>query len=214
MNITSNDIKKSDFKKSLRGYDVNEVDAFLETVSSQFDKLVFENRNLSDKIKSLTGDIEVYKENEQTLQKAIVKAQDFADDIIENAKKKAELIQKEAELNASEYKQVLEKELLERKQELEDLKNRNDRMVEDVKIFITDKLHEFDEFVKRKRILKMELTGSFTENEMIESEDTSTNIKTMKEEKELPEPEVDEKQNDLERYNSRKSPFDENFEVK
>lgn len=214
MNITSNDIKKSDFRKSLRGYDVNEVDAFLETVSNQYDKLIIENRNLSEKIKSLNGDIEVYKENEQTLQKAIVKAQDFADDIIENAKKKAELIQKEAELNASEYRQVLEKELLERKQELEDLKNRNDRIIEDVKIFITDKLHEFDEFVKRKRILKMELTGSFTEDETIETEDSSTNIKNMDAREEEPEPGLDQKQNDLDRYNSRKSPFDENFEVK
>lgn len=212
MNITSNDIKKSDFRKSLRGYDVNEVEAFLETVSSQYDKLMVENRNLSDKVKSLAADIDVYKENEQTLQKAIVKAQDFADDIIENAKKKAELICKEAELEAQEYRQVLEKELLERKHELEELKNRNDRIVEDVKIFITDKLHEFDEFVKRKRILKMELTGNFTENER--GENASTNIKSISQSDEKQEPEHDQTQNDLDRYNSRKSPFDENFEVK
>lgn len=208
MTISSKDIKKSDFKKALRGYDVNEVDAFLETVSNHYDKLIVENRNLTEQVKSLLSDIDVYKENEQTLQKAIVKAQDFADDIIENAKKKADLIRKEAELNALEYRQVLERELLERKQELEELKNRNDRLVEDVKYFISEKLIEFDEFVKRKRILKMELTSNFTETEKTEEPETS--IKTM----EAGDTSEEEQPTDLDRYNSRKSPFDENFEVK
>ena len=165
MSINSRDIKKSDFKRSLRGYDSNEVDAFLETLSNHYEKLLNENRNLTDQVKSLISDVEVYKENEQTLQKAIVKAQDLADEIIENAKKKGDLIRKEAEIEAKEYRQVLETELLERKQELEDLKSRNDRLIEDVKIFIADKLNEFDEFVKRKRILRMELTSSATNEE-------------------------------------------------
>lgn len=168
-----------------------------------------ENRNLTDQVKSLISDVEVYKENEQTLQKAIVKAQDLADEIIENAKKKGDLIRKEAEIEAKEYRQVLETELLERKQELEDLKSRNDRLIEDVKIFIADKLNEFDEFVKRKRILRMELTSSATNEEKPES--TDTNIKTIDEQ---PANEEALKQEAMKRYNSRQSPFDDNFEVK
>ncbi|KAA0211468.1 MAG: DivIVA domain-containing protein [Ignavibacteriaceae bacterium] len=209
MSINSRDIKKSDFKRSLRGYDSNEVDAFLETLSNHYEKLLNENRNLTDQVKSLISDVEVYKENEQTLQKAIVKAQDLADEIIENAKKKGDLIRKEAEIEAKEYRQVLETELLERKQELEDLKSRNDRLIEDVKIFIADKLNEFDEFVKRKRILRMELTSSATNEEKPES--TDTNIKTIDEQ---PANEEALKQEAMKRYNSRQSPFDDNFEVK
>lgn len=94
MSINSRDIKKSDFKRSLRGYDSNEVDAFLETLSNHYEKLLNENRNLTDQVKSLISDVEVYKENEQTLQKAIVKAQDLADEIIENAKKERRPYQK------------------------------------------------------------------------------------------------------------------------
>lgn len=44
MNLTSKEIKKTDFKKSLRGYDTNEVDAFLETVSNHYDRLLIENK--------------------------------------------------------------------------------------------------------------------------------------------------------------------------
>ena len=108
MNITSKDIRKRDFKKTLRGYDPNEVDAFLDTISSHFEKMMIENKNYQERIKALESDVEVYRENEQTLQKAIVKSQDLADEIVGNAKKRAELLQKEAELNVKNYKQNLE----------------------------------------------------------------------------------------------------------
>lgn len=85
--ISPKDIRKSDFKKTFRGYDPIEVDAFLETVSIRYERIFEENHNLNDKIKVLTGDIDVYRDNETTLQKAIVKAQDLAEEILVNAKK-------------------------------------------------------------------------------------------------------------------------------
>ncbi|MBK8553076.1 MAG: DivIVA domain-containing protein [Ignavibacteria bacterium] len=110
MNIISpKDIKKTDFKKTFRGYDSNEVDAFLETLSLRYERIFEENINLTDKLKALSTDIDVYKENEATLQRAIVKAQDLAEEILGNAKKKAENITKEAELNAQKILQENEK---------------------------------------------------------------------------------------------------------
>ncbi len=156
--ISSKDIKKNDFKKSFRGYDANEVDAFLETVSLRYERLIEENDNFSEKIKTLTSDIEVYKENESTLQKAIVKTQDITEEIIGNAKKKAENIVKEAELNSQKISQETEKDIMTKKQELEELKLRNDKLVEDVKLFFLEKLNEMDEFIRARNIFKMELT--------------------------------------------------------
>lgn len=158
MNISSKDIKKRDFKKGIRGYDVNEVDAFLDTVSSHYEKLVIENKNLNDRIKSLLSDIEIYKENEANLQKAIIKSQDLGEEIIQNAKKKAEMIIKEAELNTRKMKQDIEDDILSKKQELEDIKLRNDKVMEDVRNFLNDKLNELEEFIKNKKIFKMELS--------------------------------------------------------
>lgn len=155
--ISAKDIKKTDFKKIFRGYDSNEVDAFLETVSLRYERLAEENSNLNEKIKGLLSDVQVYKENENTLQRAIVKAQDLADEILENAKKRAENIIKEAELNAKGIQQETDKEILSRKQELEELRLRNDKLVEDVKLFFMEKLNEMDEFIKSRNIYKMEL---------------------------------------------------------
>ncbi len=156
--ISSKDIKKTDFKKIFRGYDPNEVDAFLETVSLRYERLLEENMNVTEKIKALASDIEIYKENETTLQRAIVKAQDLAEEILGNAKKRAENIIREAELNAQKVEQETDKDIMTRKQELEELKLRNDKLVEDVKLFFMEKLNEMDEFIKSRNIYKMELT--------------------------------------------------------
>jgi len=119
MILSSKDIKKRDFKKSLRGFDTDEVDAFLETVSSHYEKLLVENRNQAERIKSLLQDIDIYKENELNLQRAIIKSQDLGEEIETNAKKKSDNIIREAELDARTIKQGLEDEILSKRQELE-----------------------------------------------------------------------------------------------
>lgn len=169
--LSPKDIKKSDFKKTFRGYDPIEVDAFLETVSIRYERIFEENHTLNDRLKVLTGDIEVYKENESTLQKAIVKAQDLAEEILGNAKKRAENIIKESELNAQKILQENEKNIMGKKQELEELKLRNDKLVEDVKLFFMEKLNEMDDFIKSRNIYKMELAR----NENFEQENETDN---------------------------------------
>ncbi|MBK6771530.1 MAG: DivIVA domain-containing protein [Ignavibacteria bacterium] len=163
--ISPKDIKKNDFKKNFRGYDPNEVDAFLETVSLRYERLFEENSILSEKVKSLTSDVDVYKENESTLQKAIVKTQDMSEEIIANAKKRAENIIKEAELNSQKVMQEVDKDIMTKKQELEEMKLRNDKLVEDVKLFFLEKLNEMDEFIKNRNIYSMELANIAASND-------------------------------------------------
>lgn len=170
--ISPKDIKKNDFKKTFRGYDPNEVDAFLETVSLRYERLFEENSMLSEKVKSLTSDVDVYKENESTLQKAIVKTQDMSEEIISNAKKRAENIIKEAELNSQKVMQEVDKDIMTKKQELEEMKLRNDKLVEDVKLFFLEKLNEMDEFIKNRNIYSMELANiAATNDELMNSND-------------------------------------------
>ena len=182
MNISAKDIKKRDFKKSLRGYDSNEVDAFLDTVSLHYERLVSDNKVQADRIKSLISDIDIYKENEVNLQKALIKSQDLGEEIILNAKKTAQMIIKEAELNARKIRQDIDDNILEKKRELEDIKNRNEKLLEDIKNYLNDKLTELEEFIKHKNIFKMELTSlsryeSPTEENDIKHEEEKKNVK-------------------------------------
>ncbi|MBK8984157.1 MAG: DivIVA domain-containing protein [Ignavibacteria bacterium] len=178
--ILPKEIKKTDFKKTFRGYDINEVDAFLETVSLRYERLYEENTELLEQLKIIKSDLEVYKENETTLQKAIVKAQDLSDEIIQTSKKKAENIVKEAELNAQKSLQDSEKEIMTRKHEIEELKLRNDKLVEDVKLFFMEKLNEMDEFVKTRNIYKMELAKNEHKEESEEELPTEEKTNVMK----------------------------------
>ena len=155
--ISPKDIKKTDFKKIFRGYDPAEVDAFLETVSLRYERLYEDNASLNERVKTLTSDVEVYKENEHTLQRAIVKAQDLAEEVISSAKKRAENIVREAELNSQKVMYDADRDILTRKQELEEIKFRNDKLVEDVKLFFLEKLNEMDEFIKNRNVYSMEL---------------------------------------------------------
>ena len=159
MNISSKEIKKRDFKKSIRGYDPNEVDAFLDTVSLHYERLVADNKTHADRIKSLISDIDIYKENEVNLQKALIKSQDLGEEIVANAKKPAQMIMKEAELNARKIRHDLDDNILEKKQELEAIKARNEKLLDDIKNFLSDKMVELEDFIKHKKIFKMELSA-------------------------------------------------------
>ena len=211
MNISAADIKKRDFRKVLRGYDPNEIDAFLETVSSHYEKLLIENKNLSDKLKSLQTDIEIYKENEMNLQKAIVKSQDLGEEVLRNAKKKSEMIIKEAELNTIKIKQDFEEEIIGKKHELEEIKLKNDKLMDDVRNFLTDKLNELEEFVKAKKIFKMGLTSVSNEPGEEKEPDEEDSEETSEEENKKDMKKVSISTIDK---NVQEKPFDDNFEVK
>lgn len=207
MNLIPKDIKKRDFKKSLRGYDVDEVDAFLETISSHYEKLLVDNKNLTEKVKSLLADVEIYKENESNLQKAIIKAQDIAEEVIQNAKKRSEIIIKEAELDARKVRQDIEDEILSKKQELEEIKLRNDKIIEDLRVYLNDKTNELDEFVKSKKIFKMELSK-------MEHHESEHEHELKSEEKEETRSIKKVYINNNDSYENQKKSFDDSFEVK
>ncbi len=173
MILSSKDIKKRDFRKSLRGFDTDEVDAFLETVSSHYEKLLVENRNQADRIKSLLQDIDIYKENELNLQKAIIKSQDLGEEIVANAKKKSDNIIRTAELDARTIKQELEDDILSKRQELEEIKQKNEKTFDDLRNFLHDKITELDEFFKNRKILNMELSTP-SEMHQYQREETET----------------------------------------
>jgi len=211
MNISAADIKKRDFRKVLRGYDPNEIDAFLETVSSHYEKLLIENKNLSDKIKSFQADIEIYKENEMNLQKAIVKSQDLGEEVLQNAKKKSEMIIKEAELNAVKTQQDFEEDIIGKKHELEEIKLKNDKLLDEVRNFLTDKLNELEEFVKNKKIFRMGLTSVSNEqkDEKEPNEEGSEETSEEENKKDMKKVSISTIDKDV-----QEKPFDDNFEVK
>ncbi|NOS86603.1 MAG: DivIVA domain-containing protein [Ignavibacteria bacterium] len=163
MRLSAIDIKKQEFKKSMRGYDVSEVEAYLDTVGNTFENLFREFEmtreqvmKLQEEKEELITEISVYRENEKTFQKAIVKSQDMAEDILDNAKKRAELIIKEAEILSSKTKVQAHEEFLNLRQELEELKNKNEAIIDDIKNYLAEKLNSIEEYQRNRKIFKLE----------------------------------------------------------
>lgn len=95
--LTPMDISNKEFKKAFRGYKEDEVDEFLDKVIADYERLYKENSELKDRISIDNERIESYASMEKSLQNTLLVAQTTAEEIVANARKKADMIIKEAE---------------------------------------------------------------------------------------------------------------------
>ena len=125
--ITPLDIENKKFAKQMvNGYNVEEVDEFLDEITTDYEKLYKENKELKDNTEELHNDVGQYKNIESTLQNTLVIAQKTADEIQDVAKKQAEQIVKEAESKAKETVDELNLQIKMKEKELDDLKRQFD----------------------------------------------------------------------------------------
>ena len=88
------------FDKSAFGYRVDDVDDYVEKVTAVINALMEENQDLEEKLEVLAAKVAEYKEDESSLQAAIVGAQKLGDSIVRDSKIKAESILREANVRA------------------------------------------------------------------------------------------------------------------
>lgn len=100
MKITPLEIRQKTFEKKLRGYDKEEVDAFLMSLSQEWENLNTKNKEQKYKIESLEKDVEKLREVESSLFKTLKTAEDTGSHMVEQAKKDAELMLKEAHMDS------------------------------------------------------------------------------------------------------------------
>jgi cell division initiation protein len=100
MKITPLDIQQQQFKTRFRGFDIREVDGFLEQMAEAFERLQKGNLDLSEEVRRLSLEIQGYKKREETFKRALLNSQKVLDQMKDNARKSAELIIAEAEVKA------------------------------------------------------------------------------------------------------------------
>lgn len=100
MNISPLDIKKKQFKLKFRGFDITEVDAFLEEVTAEFETLARENEALKEERAALAAQVAEYRESEKSLRNTLMAAQKMAEEMRIASERESELKIKEAELQA------------------------------------------------------------------------------------------------------------------
>lgn len=105
LDISPLEIQKKEFSKSLRGYNTEEVDGFLDMLLKNYETIYKQNRDLKEQIQLLQEKIQSYQDIESTLKNTLVLAEKTAEEVKNNAEKEKEAILKEATLQAKEILQ-------------------------------------------------------------------------------------------------------------
>ena len=120
--ITPLDIENKKFgKQMMNGYNVDEVDDFLDEMTADYEKLYKENTELKRNTDLLTADMGKYKSIESTLQNTLIMAQTAADEVKNSAKQQADQIIKDAERSARTRVDELNNQILIKEKELADI---------------------------------------------------------------------------------------------
>lgn len=120
--LTPLDIENKKFGRSLKGYNVEEVDEFLDELTIQYEKLYKENAELKEQVESSKKELEHYRSVERTLQNTLVMAQTTAEDIKRMAQQQADQIVQEANMSAKKAVEDLDRQEFELRVKLEEKK--------------------------------------------------------------------------------------------
>lgn len=121
--LTPLDIENKRFSKQMvNGYNVDEVDEFLDELTADYERIFKENKELKESTEELHNDVGQYKNIESTLQNTLVIAQKTADEIQTVAKQQAEQIIKDAEYQSKKKIDELNTQIMLKEKEIDDLK--------------------------------------------------------------------------------------------
>ena len=125
--LTPLDIENKKFSKQMvNGYNVDEVDDFLDELTKDYEKLYKENSEVKNKLESLEENVDKYKNIETTLQSTLIMAQSTAENVKSVAQKEAEQIIKDAQIEAKKSVDELNMQITEKLKELEAVKKQMD----------------------------------------------------------------------------------------
>lgn len=100
MKITPLDIQQQQFRVRFRGFDMVEVDNFLDLLANEFEELLKDNNQLREEDRRKLARINELEAGEKELRDTLISAQRITEEIKNSARKEAELIIEEAKLNA------------------------------------------------------------------------------------------------------------------
>jgi len=136
MSLTAEDIQTKQFHVRFRGFDIEEVDTFLERTAENFALLNDEKRLLKEKVEKLEMEINEFYSQEKTFQHAIISAQRIADEMQEKSRQEAEarLAAVQDEIDRLRKQSTEEKETLE--QEIAALQQNKSKVKEELRTYL------------------------------------------------------------------------------
>jgi len=141
MKITPLEIRQKAFEKSFRGYNQDEVNAFLQTLSQEWERVGDESKEFRIKLEACEREVSKLREVESSLFKTLKTAEDTGANVIEQARQAADLSMRESQLKADamlneakvKARDTMEESDAKSKQTLAEMEDRLKAMVENYK---------------------------------------------------------------------------------
>jgi cell division initiation protein len=126
MRITPLDIRKQEFRKTMRGLDSDEVYAFLTTVAEEYEAVLSDNKQLRERIVEIEERLKEYKTIETNLRNTLITAERVTNEAKENARREASLIVRESEVEAEKAAEAIRAHTQQLRREVLELKRQKD----------------------------------------------------------------------------------------
>jgi cell division initiation protein len=122
MKVTPLDLRQQRFKSVMRGFDREEVAAFLNEVAEDYEQALRDADRLRDDLTRAQASLDEHREHERNLRNTLLTAQKLADEIRANAESDSKRIVREAEGRADLLLQKAQARLEEVQREIDGLR--------------------------------------------------------------------------------------------
>ncbi|MEJ2217259.1 MAG: DivIVA domain-containing protein [Gemmatimonadota bacterium] len=134
--------KKGDFRRAFRGYDGELVNDFLDLVADRMEELVKANMAFRDQVGELEEELAEFREKERMLVDALMAAERLRDEMREAAEKEAQLMMREAELNAETHRTQAAQALVKEEALIRTVQARRVQVVREFRSFLEREMAE------------------------------------------------------------------------
>ncbi len=145
--LTPMDIHNKEFKRGFRGYSEEDVDAFMDDIAGDYEKVYREYCELKERCDKLQDKLTQYEKMESTMNSTLMLAQQTAENVKVSARKEADLILQEA---SNKKKQMMDETTLSlqaSQQELDKIKSQTRSFRAKCRAILTSQLRLLDDMV-------------------------------------------------------------------
>lgn len=142
--ITPLDIQNKEFSKAVRGYKEDDVDSFLDLITFDLERLISENSSLKNDVGRLNKELQRYRGSEGVVLETLEAAKALMGDICTSAERRAEILLKNAELDAELIQREAKESVEKLTEESVNLRNRFNLFQTKYKALLEAELERFD----------------------------------------------------------------------
>nr|MBF0221751.1 DivIVA domain-containing protein [Desulfobulbaceae bacterium] len=144
MSLTPQDIQAKQFHVRFRGFDVEEVDGFLEQIAENFLMVIEENKAIKLQADTCRQELDKLKKEEHSFKNALISAQNISDQMVRKSREEADYILSQAHEEVKRLKDEALKEITELEYRVDQLRGTQGELENDLRAVIDDYLDMID----------------------------------------------------------------------